>query len=308
MKSLTCPGTTPMIGDDYRKVMRYAFAGGKGANTFFCLGSTGEANNLCLTAKKGYIDIATDEIGKIKAEGIKHNSGLPLELSIGVTHENIAETVKLAQYAEQAGADYAVVMLAYITRKRSGKVTRRVGDNMRTLLKETNKIKFIWYNYPDMTDGKSIRTDTWKRYSRNDRIVRLKDSSGSPKRARNYTKAAGVFAEVDVGDEILGLRKELPGIVAGSTNILPGAWNMAVFEDRDENIIAEKVAQHLIRFQQVYAKNPVGAFKYIQHKLGIIDSPATFNPKFKVDTAFAGELDELLLDSDFVKLQKLAAA
>lgn len=297
MKSLTCPIISTDSEVDYRKAIRYTFAKGRGANIIFSLGTTGEADYLFLKDKKNLIAIAVDEVGQLRKK-FQHNSGRTLELAVGITGRDIDETAELAQYAEQKDADYAVLMPVSIT-MRKGDYSRKIGPNVRTILNKTKKIKLILYNFPLITGNKNIKTGTWKYFARNPRIVGLKDSSGDRKRAENYIKAAAGNAEVDIGSEILGLKMDTGRIVAGSTNILPVPWNMATFGNRYENDMVARTAEKLVEFQKIYAEDPIGAFKHILFRLGIISSKRMFNEDLTVSSGFARRLNTLLKDKDF---------
>jgi 4-hydroxy-tetrahydrodipicolinate synthase len=313
MRSLSCPTVSTLNNNDFRTLLNYVVAKGEGPNTIFILGTTGEAYSISLEAKKQLIDIAAEEISRLK-EMYKHNSGLnlkdepgrSLELAVGITEPTIEKTVELAQYAEEAGADHAVFMPIYV--KQEGRFTRKITSNVEHVLDKTKKINFILYNLPSRTGGKNIRKATLGKLSRYERIVGIKDSSGNPVRVKSYIKAAGGFAEVDVGDEILGLELNKGRIVAGSSNILPVPYNIAVFGNRDEDTMVARTVENLIRFQKVYAKNPIGAFKYMLNKLGVLSSPQTINPGYRVELSFAEKLDELLLDKDFDMMQRACLA
>lgn len=305
MKSLTNPVITPENPGDYRRAIRYSAAKGWGPNIIFALGTTGEEYLLSMNRKKFFINVAVDEVGKLKTE-FKHNTGRDLELAVGITGKSMDDTLELTEYAKNEGADYLVLKPVQITKKGAAGFSRRIGNNVEKVLTKAGDVKVILYNIPQMTDGKNIRTSTWKKLSRDSRIVAIKDSSGESKRIENYLKAADGNAEVYVGDEILGLKIPSDGVVAGSTNILPVAWNRAVFGDSSEDYVAAGTAEKLTEFQKVYAENPIGALKYMLHKLGVISCATTIDKRLTVNAGLAERLDRLLLNKDFIAMQTSA--
>ncbi|MBW2978310.1 dihydrodipicolinate synthase family protein [Candidatus Woesearchaeota archaeon] len=280
MSILTCPTISTEGESDFRNVIKHAYARGKGADIIFILGTTGGFYILPNSDKKGLVDIAVDEVRKL----IQGN-GKPLELAIGVTGNNLDETVELAQYAEEKGADYAVLMPLYFSPKAT--------DTVMTVVDETKTIKLILYNHPGKSEGRNIGLDEWQSLSLHERIPKLKDSSGDSDRARSYGTANG---ELHIGDEILGLSVPSNGIVAGSSNILPIAWARAARDKKSH------VSMLLRGFQKVYASNPIGAFHYVLHKMHVISSDKPLDSSLGITIKLRREVDKLMKDDNFTSL------
>jgi dihydrodipicolinate synthase/N-acetylneuraminate lyase len=283
MSILTCPVISTEDEADFRSVLRHVYSRGNGADIIFILGTTGGFYVLSICDKRRLVDIAVDEVGKLKEESNKH-----LELAVGVTGNDFDETVKLAQYAEEKGADYAVLMPLYID---SDATTTAVG-----VVDKTTTIRWILYNHPLITNRRNIKPYEWESLSLHERIQKLKDSSGDPGRADSYRKGYG---ELHIGDEILGLEIPCDGIVAGSSNVLSAVWARAARRDNED------IPSKLTRFQKVYAENPVGSFHYMLCKLGVISSNEPVDSGLKVDSELKKDLDELMDRDDFKELYAL---
>lgn len=312
---LICPIISPDNESDLRKVIRHVFHEGYGANVIFTLGTTGEFYVHTLEDKMRIIDIVAEEVSRLKEKNITNPISLThldksLELAVGVTGENLTDTIELANYARDKGADYAVLMPVYYTRTKRGKFTRiGVSRNVEEVIKNTPErnnrdISFILYDHPGITNGLSIRTATWKKLARNSRIVAIKTSSTDYSRVEDYKQAAHGNARVYVGDEILGLEVISDGIVAGSSNVLPAAWSGAARRSSDPESERTKkiIAYKLQRFQKEYSKNGIGAFFYMLNKLGIISSAKVTDPSLNPSDGLKRKLDQLMRDKDFENL------
>lgn len=294
--------------EDFRNVIRHTVANGNGANIVFILGTTGEFYAIPLDHKKFLIDIAIDEMTKLKRD-IK-NPIKPLELTVGITGEDLDETLDLAQYvngyAKEGKVDYAILMPGYITRTQSGEFTRRgIPKNVNAVLEKADEIKLILYTHSGMTDNKNMRTTTWKRLATNQRIPYLKVSATTDKRVRNYQRAAHGNAKVLVGDADLALRIPSDGGVIGDGNILPVAWGIALRRNHDMDILEGDLADQLLAFREVYIENAIGSFKYILTEKGVISSLETFDPNLQVSGNLKTKLDQLLKYNKFNEVYKL---
>lgn len=314
---------------DFRNLIRHNFANGYGANTIFILGTTGEAYALPFADKTALIDIAVDEVAKHKGTQMRNpiSSGYvnrTLELAVGVTGKDIGESVELAKYARNQGADYTVFMPISINRNKNGNFTRRgVTDLVYKILGESVGTDLIVYNNPGLTGGKSIRTATWKKLAEHPRVKAIKTSANDQdgtviypsERVERYQRGAHGNAKVLVGDEVLGLDMMmqhsvvLDGIVAGSANVLPVAWSAAVRKsnlDLEEHYSGEHKrridAYKLKAFQREYAENPIGAFKYMLKELGVISSDGMFDPRLAPSDDLKRTLDALMQSEDFQEM------
>jgi hypothetical protein len=110
--------------------------------------------------------------------------------------------------------------------------------------------------------------------------------------------------EVYAGNSVFGLRHPGDGIVAGDMNILP-AWAVAITRE-ESNEVAGSIADELVKFQKVYAENPIGAFHYILKRLGVIksekDRPFDRNLRVVPGSDFARSLDALVEKREFMEM------
>jgi dihydrodipicolinate synthase/N-acetylneuraminate lyase len=305
------PVITPPDLSDFKKVISYIVAAGEGANIVFILGTNGEFYAISHDNKKRYIDVAIEEILKQKAiVSQNQNSRIvvpdrPLELAVGITGNNMEETLDLAQYAVNRGADYIVLMPIYLLRNSRGRFTRRgVTDVVNTILEEAigNRLipELVLYNFPAMTDGKSIRTAAWKKLAKDPRVAALKDSSGESARAQNYMRAAKENALFYIGNAKLGLEMVSDGVVAGDGNLLPVQWASAITREDTERMPLSNIVAKLIQYQHIYRENPIASFKYILYKLGVIREPFVYDRCLNLSASLADRLEkEILLDQQF---------
>jgi len=94
-----------------------------------------------------------------------------LPVIAGVSQPGARETIKLAKYAEEAGADYAMVVLPYYH-----KASREGMYNYYKELNDNVEIPIVVYNNPDVS-ATLIDVDLMIRLSDLDRIVAVKDNS-----------------------------------------------------------------------------------------------------------------------------------
>lgn len=259
-----CPTITPKTDNDFKKVLSRVVAEGQGADMVFILGSTGEFDQIPFERRKGLAEIASLEI-----QAMRKFSGIPVSLAVGITGKNMEESLELARHAERVGVDYNVFMPLWVANP------GEVGASVGALLREV-KTPLILYNYPGRTHGESIGLENWKMFSQETGIFGLKDSSGDIELLRNY-RAASDGKRVFAGNEVLGLRTPGDGVVAGSMNVLPVAWNYAI--KRSEGEMGAHAGELLANFAGVYRSNPVGAFHYFLYRLGVIGTSEANNSK-----------------------------
>ena len=294
MPDLICPVVSPLCAADFRAVIGNAVSRGRGANSIFILGTTGEFDLFTVDEKKGFIDVAVDEIAKQRAS--LEVPEMKLTLGVGIMAESERASIELARYAERQGADYLVVMPVYMTR-RFGRCTRRGSTGAaRRVLEATDKIDVVLYTYAAKTNGKDLLPRTLEKLSVEERIKALKVSTQDRVLVERYKAASKGRIKIYVGNEIMGLRTPYDGIVSGSTNVLAAAWGRATRRG-EEDIQGGRVADRLTDFQKFYSGNPVGAFHYMLEKLGVVKQG--FRQENRVSASQAGSLDYMMTDGDF---------
>lgn len=292
--------------EDFQNVIRHSAANGKGANIIFILGTTGEFYALPKDFRNHKMIVAANEIAKLK-ESIECPIK-PLELAVGITGESLDETIELAQYGEEQLKSYnipgyLVLLAGYLAKDSKGRFTRRgIPGIVSEVLDNTDDTRIILYTHSGMTGKKNMRTATWKRLARHPRIEYLKVSATDKKRVKNYQKAAQENAKVIIGDADLALGMPSDGAVVGDGNILPVAWQIALRRNPYIDNLEWHLADQLLAFQEAYRENPIGSFKYILFKKGIITSPETFDPRNEVTEDLQQKLDKLLENQRFNQL------
>jgi len=307
-----CPALSYLDESDFRSCLKHASAYGDGADTLFILGSTGEDEYISLPEKKRLIDIGVDEVRNLKSI-ISSNPDcdltilkLKLKLAVGITGNNVAESIELAQYAERAGADYCVLIPLQINKNSLGNVTRRgVRETALKVIDATEEIHFMVYNAPWRTENKNLRTNIWKELATHPRIDAVKDSSGDVTRFHNYERARHSNAEAFMGDAIKSLTlANLDGVVAGPLNVLPAAWTVAI---RRETYLDVQIPYHtcklLTGLDPIIRGNYVGFFKYVLEKKFVVTPSEPLDPKNVVSTE--QQVDKILASENFETLWEM---
>ncbi|MDP6293682.1 MAG: hypothetical protein QF486_01060 [Candidatus Woesearchaeota archaeon] len=69
-----------------------------------------------------------------------------------------------------------------------------------------------------------------------------------------------------------------------------------------EDITRGLLADKLILFQRKYAPNPIGAFKYLLKKAGIVNNSEVFDLRARVDQEMIHDLDAMAASKDYQDL------
>ncbi|WP_146407651.1 dihydrodipicolinate synthase family protein [Allorhodopirellula heiligendammensis] len=241
---------------------------GGGAVGVFILGTTGEAPSLSYRLRRELI-----------AETIRLVDGR-VPVLVGVTDTAFVETVNLAEYAAECGADGAVLTTPYYFPAGQTELTSYV-ENIQPLI----PLPLMLYNMPQLTKV-WFEIETLRRLSSLEGIVGVKDSSGD---MEYFARLCELKQERPDWSILLGPEAKLAeahslggdGGVCGGANVMPGLFNDCYEALRDGDAAKQQLSQRKIdRFQDIYeigkyASRHIKATKAAASLIGICgDLPA----------------------------------
>ncbi|HYB92242.1 MAG TPA: dihydrodipicolinate synthase family protein [Candidatus Binataceae bacterium] len=178
-----------IVEDEQRAVVRFAIQNGRGADIIFAAGTTGEWDRMDNPRRQAVARISVDECRRAAA-GLAHK----IEVWVGITAHNRAETLENLAYAIAIDADGAVVaplsiadaddLVAFVERE-IGAVFDKLGRSIPV---------FLYDNADIAAPGKAphLHTRDVKRMSRLDYVRGIKVTA-SKAVLGNYTRAASHF-------------------------------------------------------------------------------------------------------------------
>lgn len=235
-----------------------------GVSGVFLLGTTGEAPSLSYRLRRELID-----------ETIRLVNGR-IQVLVGVTDTAFVETVNLAAYASDRGADAVVLTTPYYFPAGQTELTSYV----RNLAMELS-LPLVLYNMPQLTKV-WFEIDTIKALAEIESIVGIKDSSGDLKYFGKLCQLKSIRPDwsVMIGPEAMlgeAIAAGGDGGVAGGANVLP-----RLFVDRYEAYVAGEQSKaddaqtKINAFQKIYdvgkyASRHIKATKCALSLMGICD-------------------------------------
>lgn len=213
---------------------------GAGVSGVFILGTTGEAPSLSYRLRRELI-----------SESVRIVGGR-VPVLVGVTDTAFVESVTLAEYAAECGADAAVLTTPYYFPAGQTELTRYV-RNIAPLI----PLPLMLYNMPGLTKV-WFEIDTLKQLSEIDSIVGVKDSSGDLDYFKQVCELKSLRPDWSV---LIGPEAKLPeaiaaggdGGVAGGANVMPDVfvdcYNALSSGDTEA---AKPLIEKIITFQQIY--------------------------------------------------------
>lgn len=260
------PLVTPLAGRDtldepgLRRLIEHVLAGG--VQGVFVLGSTGEAPSLSYRLRGEMVAATCAAVAR------------RVPVLVGITDTAFVESVRVAQWAYEAGADAVVLATPYYFPAGQTELLAYV----RRLVPEL-PLPLMLYNMPSLTKV-WFELDTLRALAEIESIVGLKDSSGD---VTYFAAAAALHAErpdwsILMGPEHLlcdALQLGGDGGVCGGANVLPqlftGCYAAAASGDAAQ---AAALLERIVDFQEIYtigkyASRYIKAYKSALSLLGI---------------------------------------
>lgn len=277
LKGIVPPLVTPLSArdeldvDGLQRLLEHVITGG--VSGVFILGTTGEAPSLSYRLRREMISQTTQIVaGRVP-------------VLVGVTDTAFVESVALAQYALECGADAAVLTTPYYFPAGQTELTAYV-ENIAPLI----PLPLMLYNMPGLTKV-WFEIETLRRLAAIESIVGVKDSSGD---LDYFAQVCRLKAERPDWSILLGPEALLAeahalggdGGVSGGANVAPALFVECYggLLHGDEAVVA-KSRERIIAFQEIYdvgkyASRYIKATKSALSLLGICsDLPADpFHP------------------------------
>lgn len=209
MPALVTPFTKHFEVDEKALRRLIDFVIEKGVTGVVPCGTTGEFVNMTINERKKVIDITIDQV----------NGRVPVIAGTGDTE---TETViKLTKYAEDAGADAALIVSPYYLKPTDKEIFEHYERIMNAVA-----LPIILYNIPQVT-GVQIPWWVVEGLADIDNLVGIKDSSGNmPYMMALFEKVFEKISIICGNDEIAmaALAAGADGLILASANIIPDVW------------------------------------------------------------------------------------
>ena len=201
--------------DEQRLRTHVDFVLENGVHGLFPCGSTGEGPKMRVEERNRVIDVVVNQTkGRVP-------------VLAGIAAASTIEAVESTKYAENAGADAAVILPPYYYRPSQAMLK----EHYETIARATS-LPILLYNIPEFA-GYSLSADLVTKLAEGGTIIGLKDSSGDMVRFHELIRTVGSKINLLQGLEplyvssfVLGIR----GAVSGDANLAP-RLAVQVYED-----------------------------------------------------------------------------
>jgi len=181
----------------------------RGVEGVLAAGTTGESATITHVEQRKMMDILVDEVaGKVKAVA-------------GAGSNSSKESLSLVKYAENAGADAALVITPYYNKPQQHGLYKHY-----KMLTETTDIPIIVYNVPSRT-GTDIDVETIAKVSQLDNIIGIKEANPDLDKVSQIQKKLEELGNQDDFSIISGNDNlTLPMISMGGTGVISVVANV----------------------------------------------------------------------------------
>jgi 4-hydroxy-tetrahydrodipicolinate synthase len=195
---------------------------------------------------------------------------LGLEVILGIASNSLDQAIWLCKQAKDSGAAAVLLMAPGYFRE----ATEEGVEAWFTQVLDRSSVDTLVYNFPKRT-GVTITPELMYRLAKHDRVIGLKDSSGSAENMKGYAQAVPKKLKY-VGDETLlldALQAGWTGTISGAANILPN-WLSQVIADweTDQESARAKFELVLPGIKGLRGQPQPAANKAVLHHLGIVDN------------------------------------
>jgi dihydrodipicolinate synthase/N-acetylneuraminate lyase len=248
-----------LIEADQRRIVNHTIQHGRGAESLFICGTTGEFNRLTNPQRQRLMEVATDETRRVNAE--LTTGTIPVEAWLGVTAETKAKTLENLQLAKELKADMAVIAPLAITDLAHDEVVEFFEGDVANTVGSNGTLPIGLYENPDIAADPEVLgllpISTINKLRRLPIVACLKAST-SREASREYLRAftptgenadfplyfgnAPLIFDTEAIQREAGLtasRVLVAGVVSGTANLFPTEWRQAwqwvVADDRDRS-------------------------------------------------------------------------
>ncbi len=187
----------------YRELIEFQIKGG--INGIVPCGTTGESATLTHEEHKRVVEACVDQVKK------------RVPVVAGTGSNNTAEAVELTRHAEQAGADYALLITPYYNKP----TQEGVYQHFKTVADNTS-IPIVVYNVPSRT-SLNLLPETMARLAEFKNIVAIKEATGDLKQCAKIVELCGDKITLLSGDDFT----VLPLLAIGGAGVISVVSNVA---------------------------------------------------------------------------------
>ena len=244
-RGIVLPLVTPLADRDKldhagtQKLLEHVIQGG--VHGVFILGTTGEAPSLSYHLRREFIQLVSETVAR------------RVPVFVGVTDTSLVESLRLAEFAKESGADAVVLSTPYYFPAGQTELIKYIAD-----IVEEVPLPLMLYNMPSLTKV-WFEIDTLRTLAQHQQIVGVKDSSGDMKYFQQMLslKALRPDWSMFIGPEHLtaeAIAMGGDGGVNGGANIYPqlfvDLYDAAMAQNHQQ---IEVLTQRVNRLQQIYS-------------------------------------------------------
>jgi dihydrodipicolinate synthase/N-acetylneuraminate lyase len=305
-----------LIESDQRRIVDHTIQHGRGAESLFICGTTGEFNRLTNPQRQRLLEVATIETRRVNAE---LNSGTaPVEAWLGVTAETKAKTLENLQLAKELKADMAVIAPLAIADLAHEEIVEFFESDVAKIVGSGEGLPIGLYENPDIAADPEVMDllplsviDKLRRLP----FVTCLKASASREVSREYLKAftptgtdtdfpfyfgnAPLIFDAEAIQREAGLTTTsvmAAGVVSGTANLFPAEWRQAwqwvVAEDHERSTalwhsFADFIDSTNFRNGSGVTSKLIAGIKQGLYSQGVISSPhvAKGTPALSADEA-----------------------
>ncbi len=189
----------------YRELIEFQIEGG--TNGIVPCGTTGESATLSHGEHKRVVELCIDQVKK------------RIPVIAGTGSNNTAEALELTRHAQQAGADYALMITPYYNKP----TQEGLYQHFKTITGAT-RIPIVVYNVPTRTSF-NLLPETMARLADLPNIVGIKEATGDLKQCSKVLELCGDKITVLSGDDFTVLPLLAvggQGVISVVSNVAPG--------------------------------------------------------------------------------------
>jgi dihydrodipicolinate synthase/N-acetylneuraminate lyase len=305
-----------IIEEDQRRIIRYVIQRGRGADSIFISGTTGEFNRITNDQRRRLLEIGVEEVRSVNT--LLPDGSLGIEAWAGVTAPTKAETLANLDLAAQLKADMAVIAPLAISDLAPGEIVSFFEREVAPLVGSGELLPIGLYDNSEIAAAPHATTNLTvarvEELSRLPFVVCLKASTtreilqnhmkafasgGGARRFGVYVGNAPLIFEVDEMQreaDIATHSMAVAGVVSGTANLFPREWQQAwraVVAHEPEMCAAYRSVfadfENLASFGDGHCRTSklIAGIKQGMYSRGIISSPAVARgtPALKAEEA-----------------------
>ena len=222
-----------------QKLLEHVIQGG--VHGVFILGTTGEAPSLSYHLRREFIQLVSETVAR------------RVPVFVGVTDTSLVESLRLAEFAKDSGADAVVLSTPYYFPAGQTELIKYIAD-----IVEEVPLPLMLYNMPSLTKV-WFEIDTLRTLAQHQQIIGVKDSSGDMKYFQQMLSLKTIRPDwsMFIGPEHLtaeAIAMGGDGGVNGGANIYPqlfvDLYDAAMAQNHQQ---IEVLTQRVNRLQQIYS-------------------------------------------------------